>query len=272
MEKLPISLGILSFKAPKTIDLTLTQYGDFLSHFDEAKLFFQCFSETDKQIAESHHVLYEGRPDNIGIQGGMRWVAENLKSDYILYLENDFQLSVDIPHALAVLKDALNRIESGQIDIMRLRSRFTPGDPFQDVVKYTRIFKPRQIHPDFSDFKKIQKTNPLLRFINPLKARKLACRSLFIEQYPEKRFPNYIKKDGDVYVIDSAYLNWTNNPFLMKLDLFLRLMDYADAHPSHRTVGGMQDMEKPLNCGWWRRQHFKIGIGDGIFTHRRIDR
>jgi hypothetical protein len=85
MKKLPISAGILSFKAPQTIDATLAQYGDFLRHFEEAKVFFQAFSETDREIARKHHIDYSGRTDNVGIQNGMRWVAENLKASCILY-------------------------------------------------------------------------------------------------------------------------------------------------------------------------------------------
>ena len=158
MEKLPVSVGILSFKAHKTIEKTLNQYGDFLSYFKEAKVFFQCFSEQDKEIAEKYGIDYESRPDNVGIQGGMRWVAENLNSDYILYMENDFQLLPDIPTALNEIKKALQLVENQKADIVRLRSRFQAGEPFNDIKKYTRLFKPVSIHPEFKDFSKIQKS------------------------------------------------------------------------------------------------------------------
>ncbi len=272
MKKLPISVGILSYKAHKTIEKTLQQYGDFLSYFEEAKVFFQCFSEQDKEIAEKYRIAYEGRPDNIGIQGGMRWVAENLKSDYILYMENDFQLLTDIPTALAEIEKAYRLVQENKADIVRLRSRFSAGEPFNDVKKYTRIFKPVSIHPNFKDFSKIQKTNPILKYLRPMKAKKLLARSLYIEEHPEKLFPKYIKHENGFYFVDSSCLNWTNNPTITKREFFLKLLDYADAHPSSRTVGGMQDFEKPLNCRWWRQQHFKIAVSEGIFTHCRLDR
>jgi hypothetical protein len=34
---------------------------------------------------------------------------------------------------------------------------------------------------------------------------------------------------------------------------------------------GFQSPERPLNCRWWRNQHFKIGQGKGLSTHRRMD-
>ena len=273
MNKLPISVGILSFKAYKTIENTLQQYNDmnFFSIFQEAKVFFQTFCEKDKEIAEKFNIDYEKREDNIGIQGGIEWIVKTLKSDYILFLENDFHLLYDLNKTFTILEKSLKLIQSGKIDMMRLRSRFQAGEPFGDVEKYTRIFKPQQIHPNFKDFHKIKKTIPFLKYLRPLKAKKISARALYIEQYPEN-ICHQIKREDDYFIVDSSVLNWTNNPTLVSRELFLKLIDYANKHPSSRTVYGFQDLEKPLNCRWWRKQHFKIGVCDGIFTHRRLDR
>ena len=98
-------------------------------------------------------------------------------------------------------------------------------------------------------------------------------RGLYIEKWPERLFPKYIWKTGDgMYIVDSKVINWTNQSILTTKRFFLQMLDYADQHPRSRTVNGFQDMEKPLNCRWWRRQHFKIGVSDGLFTHQRLDR
>ena len=270
MQKLPVSIGILSFKAYKTIDATLTQYRDFLDHFDDAKVFFQTFCDLDREIAEKHNVQYLKRDNNIGIQDGIRWVVENSKNDYVLYLENDFHLLRDVDYCVDEIAKALALLQNGKIDMMRLRSRFVPGEPYGNLV-YTKYFKPQHIHPDFKDFHKIRKTVPFLKYLRPFKARRVAASSLYIEEFPEKISP-YIKKEDGYYVADSCVLNWTNNPTLIAKKLFLELLDYADKHPSSRTVYGFQDLEKPLNCRWWRNRHFKIGVCDGIFTHCRLDR
>ena len=273
MNKLPISVGILSFKAYKTIENTLQQYSDmnFFSIFQEAKVFFQTFCEKDKEIAEKFNIDYEKREDNIGIQGGVEWIIKTLKSDYVLFLENDFHLLYDLNKTFTILEKSLKLIQSGKIDMMRLRSRFIVGEQFEDVRKYTRYFKPQKIHPNFIDFEKIHRTIPFLKYLRPLKAKRMSVRSLFIEQYPEN-ICNQIKREDDYFTVDSSVLNWTNAPTLISRELFLKLIDYANKHPSSRTVYGFQDLEKPLNCRWWRKQHFKIGVGDGILTHNRLDR
>ena len=48
-------------------------------------------------------------------------------------------------------------------------------------------------------------------------------------------------------------------------------MPFVRANPSKRTSNGFQSPERPLNCGWWRKQEFRIGVGRGVFTHKRLD-
>ena len=280
-DQVPVSVGILSYKAPQTIDATLHAYRqkNFLALFPEVKLFFQCISDEDVKISQKYNLEYIGRADNIGIQDGMRWVVENLKSDYVLYLENDCPLVVDVTSAKAEITRAVSYLESGQIDMMRLRSRFTPGEQFADVYKYTTAYTPFEIDNRFVQTDEVQiaqrskLSRCLKRVLYPSYAMRMMGRSLYIEKDPEKRFPFYIKKTDDgMYIVDSKVINWTNQSILTTKKFFLEMLDFADAHPCRRTVNGMQDMEKPLNCRWWRKQHFKIGVSDGLFTHKRLDR
>ena len=127
-DQVPVSVGILSYKAPKTIDATLHAYRqkNFLKLFPEVKLFFQCISDEDVEISRKYDLEYMGRPDNIGIQNGVRWVVENLKSDYILYLENDCPLITDAATAQREISRAVKYLAQGKIQVMRLRSRFFP--------------------------------------------------------------------------------------------------------------------------------------------------
>ena len=275
MEKIDIAIGVLSFKAYKTIDNSLEKNIEFFKNFADVKLFFQSFSENDKTIAEKYNINYLKIDKNIGIQKGIRWLVENLYSDYVIYLENDFILSCDPRDAMQILKKSLYLIKEQKIDMMRLRSRFNPGKPFIDIEKYTKLFKPVSIHPDFNYYSEIKKTSvfaKLEHIFRPLKTKKISARSLYIEKEPEKICKQITKYDDTTYIVNSEVLNWTNNPTLISKKLFLELLDYADAHPSSRLVNGYQDLEKPLNCRWWRNQHFKIGVCDGIFTHNRLDR
>lgn len=269
---LPISAGILSWKAPATVANTLSQYGDFPRRFTEFRIFFQECTESDVAAAERAGVAWTGRPDNVGIQRGMRWVVENLRSDYVLYLENDFNLLVPPDEAERELRWALDWIASGAVDIVRLRSRFNPGEPCGDPEKYSSIYRPRDVDPRFIRPERLGHGNPWIRLFRPFKCRRIAARGAYVERAPDVLFPRVFTRDARGLITTSAYLNWTNNPVLIRRDLFLEIADYADAHPSHRTVGGHQDFEKPLNCHWWRTRGLRIGLPDGIFIHRRLDR
>ena len=270
--RLQIGAGILSWRSPRTVANTLAQYGDFPSRLAEFKIFFQECSDVDRDVAGRFGIDCVGRPSNVGIQAGMRWVAEGLSSEYVLYLENDFNLVVPTDVAVDELTRARSWIESGSVDIVRLRSRFDPGVPCGDPEKYSSVFRPVDIDPRFRMWDRLVKPNPLVRLFRPLKSRRVAARAAYVEREPEKLFPRIFRRAATGLITSSAYLNWTNNPFLIRRELFLRIADYADAHPSSRTVGGYQDFEKPLNCLWWRRQGFRIGLTEGIFTHRRLDR
>lgn len=270
--RLAIGAGILSWRAPRTVANTLTQYGDFPSYFAEFRLFFQECTEADRRVARQFGIDFAERPTNIGIQDGMRWVVESLKSDYILYLENDFNLIVPPEAAVRELAKAKAWIESRRVDIVRLRSLFNPGSPCTDPHKYSVFFRPTDVDPRCQFRVHLKTGNPLLRLFRPFKARRIASRAAYVERAPEKVFPRIFRREPEGLVTTSQYLNWTNNPVLIRRDLFLRIADYADAHPSKRTVGGFQDFEKPLNCHWWRAQKFRIGLPDGIFTHNRLDR
>lgn len=271
-EPLPISAGILSWKAPLTVANTVRQYGDFPSRLAEFRIFFQECSERDREVAREAGIEFDERSDNIGIQRGIRWVIENLSSEFVIFLENDFNLLVPPDEACRELEKALDWIRSDAVDMVRLRSLFNPGEPCGDPEKYSSVFRPVDVDPRFRNPERLGKGNAFVRFFRPFKSRRVAARGAYVEREPEKVFPDVFRRDATGLITLSRYLNWTNNPVLIRRDLFLWIADYADAHPSHRTVGGYQDFEKPLNCGWWRRQDFRIGLIDGIFTHNRLDR
>jgi len=283
MDKLPISLGMLSYKGPKTVDATLKSYAQagFLDLFQEAKVFFQSYTEEDKRIADQNGIEHVGRIDNVGIQYGTRWVAENLTSDYILYVEMDNPLIVNAEKARAELEKGLALLKAGQVHALRYRSRFFPGEQFGDVRKYTTVYSPEEVDPRFSPTEEVfisdcsEFSRFLKRTFRPFYARKIIGRSLYVEKNPELRFPKYIQKtDQGIYIVDSAVINWTSQSFLTTRKFLLNLLDWGDAHlPSKKRFNhGFPTLEPQLNRSWWRRQHFKIGVTEGIFTHERIDR
>lgn len=272
-----VGLAMLSWRAHDTLINALESYRarDLFSLFDDCLIFFQDISEEDRRIADAYGLRAEGGA-NIGIAEGMRQAVERAKTDYVVYLENDCPLVESREEAQQQLACALELLESKTIDVMRLRHRWQFGEGFL-LEKYTRLYPTMDIHPAFTAIEKLDHSSSSVksvrRFMRPDKAKKFIGRSVYLEHHPEALFPQLISRVQDeTYAIDSSCINWTNQSILFHRDFFLDvLMPYIDTHPSSRTCNGFQTPENPLNSRWWRKQHFKVGIGRGLFTHRRVD-
>ena len=273
-----ISLAILSWKAHDTIKKTLNSYNkeNLLSLFDESFIYFNQISEEDKQLAKEYNINYKGSPENLGFSGGLKNMILEAKNDYILVLQNDCNLVEDFEECKKQLGFALKLLQENKIDIMRLRHRFNVGEGFSDVYKYLKYYKLRELDEDFLKYNNIEnyKTNDLLRFFRffDFRTRRvMKGRSIYIEKHPELLFPEVIKKENDIFIVDSSVINFTEQSFLISKRFMLELFDYMEKHPKKRGLKGFQVPEIILNCRWWRNQHFKIGVGKGLFSHNRFD-
>jgi len=276
--KLPIGIAVLSWRSPETIRNSLGTYHqhDFLSLFEDVVLCFQEISDTDRALADELGIRYVGKERNEGIMAGFRFAYENLKTDYVIVLENDCLLREDRATAYRCLADCLELIRSGQADLARVRSRYHPGPPIRAASVYSRFYPIEEQARGWAGSEELS-TSPdcvraLRRLARPLKARKWIGRSVYIEEHPDLKHPKYIRRIGDTFVVDSSVLPWTNQPTLVSRALLGELLDFADAHPSSRTVNGFQDFEKSLNCAHWQNKHYRIAVSLGIFSHQRLDR
>ena len=273
----------LGYKAPQTLRRTFESYraGNLFRYFDDVVICFQSFSDADARLAEELGVRYVGRPDNLGICGGFRWCWETLKTDYVLIMETDLALCVPQATAEAQLQESLWHLEKGEVDLVRLRNRFNPGEQNRFASMYSRFWVVRDKDPRWADTESLDNSpawvKALRRGLRPGKATRWCGRSPYIERTPERLFPKWIKRIGDdFFCVDSWVLPWTNQCTLISRTRLGELLDYADAHPSVHCVNAehnkLQTLEPQLNRLWWRRKHFRIGVPEGIFTHSRIDR
>jgi len=272
-----IGLGILSWKSHATLINALSSYqaAGILSLFDERIIYFQDITEEDRDIAARFGLQSFGGP-NIGIYEGMKKIASLLNTEYVLYLENDCPLVESLDETRRQLGVAVDLIASARIDLMRMRHRWDFGEGFA-LEKYCRFFPTSVIgqefmHPEKLDYAS-RSVKLVRRMLRPLKAKKFIGRSVYVEESPDKLFPNQIERAfDDVFVVDSCCMNWTNQSIFFRKDFFMEtIVPYVDTHPSSRTCNGFQTPENVLNSPWWRKQHFKIGVGKGLFTHKRID-
>lgn len=278
LNKATIGVGILSWKSKKTLEKSLQSYEKvgFKDLFDEVKIIFQEISEEDKQLAQKYGYDYVGTDENLGIQNGHKLIYENLTTDYVLVLENDNPVIVERDLLEKRLTQASKLLEDGEVDVMRLRHRWNFGEGFS-LDKYLEFYDIENLHEKYcaidvnSTFLTKYKKK-LIRLLRPEKAIRIAGYSLYFEKEPEKIFPQFIKKiDEEVFCVSSYIMTWTNQSVLLKRSFYGELITYAYNNPSSRTSNTYQDLEKPLNCKWWRDQNYKVGISEGIFTHNRFD-
>ncbi|RRQ20236.1 hypothetical protein D5687_10390 [Guyparkeria sp. SCN-R1] len=271
-EGITVGMGILSWKAPKTLSKTLETYadGDLFSLFDKRRILFQEMSEQDREVADAFGLAAEGTAANTGIFGGVKALLEGLECDYVLLLENDCPLIESHDESARQLSAALFDAEEFGIPVFRFRSLRQPGQDFATLEKFRRYFDDK-VRPDSAPGAWLPRMRRALR---PGKARRLQGIAAYATAEPERVFPAVFRRtDRGSLVTASPYLNWTNQSILVRRDWMLdKMLPYVEANPSSRRVNGFSDIEKELNRPWWRHQQIPVGLVPGLFTHERVDR
>jgi hypothetical protein len=239
MEKLSLSIGILSWKSGQTLVDTLYTYyqNQLLELTDDVFILFQEVSEEDKQIANHFNIPYIGLDTNIGIGQGFIKLAERAKYENLLLLEHDWKLIENFETTYNRLKSGIDLLNQG-IHTIRYRHRKDPGFPH---------FSQQYMGVNWNYYdKEIQAQSPHL------------LDSVHWVNSPEASFPDKIFKQGEYYISDSEYGNWTNNPCLFNTQFYLDTVN--------QFAGSGIDLEGKIGY-WWNRQHFKVAHGEGLFKH-----
>ena len=238
MEKLPISIGILSWNSGQTLVNTLTTYYEngLFDIVNDYKILFQEVSEQDNQIADYFSVPYIGLDNNIGIGKAFIQLTEQAQTSNVLILEHDWQLIENLETAYSRLNSGIQLLEEG-FKCIRYRHRNEPGNPhfsFRNIGKELDYYDPE-----------IECTSPhlldSLHWLNPA------------EQFPDK-----IQQDGEYFTSTSRWSNWTNNPCLYKKDFYLNVVE--------QFAGDGIALEGNISK-WWARQNYKVAHGEGLFKH-----
>lgn len=282
MTKPTLGIGVLSWRAHKTLIQSLDSYAanGFLDLFDEKVIYFSDMTDEDIAIAKRYGWSYAGGP-NAGIAGGMKHLAENMKSDYIILLQNDNTIIESKALAEKMIVGGLDLLVSGRADIVRLRHRWIMGEPSADVNKYLDFYPAKNVSDQF----RLEEHNEtpdrfadnwkkkLKRWTRPIKARRLRGRSIYIEDKPEELYPSVIQRVGDFLIADSSVLNFSDQCLFLAREFWLGvLMLYVDAHPSRtRRPNGFQAPEICINGPWWRNSHYKTALCHGLFSNQRVD-
>jgi len=270
-----VSVGVLSYRAPQTIAraIALHRQSGLIDAAGEFFVWFNGITEADRTLAEDAGVDFAGAEDNNGIYGGFRAIAERATNPYVLILENDV-----VPLAGADVRGCLENCVADMIEhgvkTFTLRSRQQPGDGgvFRKYLAFFGAVDPiaPEVAPRAASL--ATRLRMLVEYGNPDKFRSA---SAFLEREPEKVQPKAVTRlPSGNFVTDSRYRNWTNQALLVERRFFLDVIcGRVESHPDPRLVNGHQDIERALNKMWWRKRREPMGIaGEGVFTHRRLDR
>jgi hypothetical protein len=244
MNKLPISIGILSWHSGQTLVNTLESYynNSLLDIVNDVTILFQEITDEDKQIADHFGIKYIGLNENIGIGKAFIELAKNSQTDNILLLEHDWLLIENQETTYNRLKSGLELLGKG-FSTVRYRHRTHPGYPLFSENAY----KGRELeHFDSA----MGLTSPHL------------LDSIHWTNTPEINFPDKIQKQGEYFITTSRWGNWTNNPCLFKKDFYLQTVN--------DFVNNQDLLLEPSISKWWAFQDFKVAQGEGLITHKDL--
>ena len=241
MHPLPISIAILSWNSVKTLNNTLDSYrrNGLLKLSDDITILFQEVTEDDRMLAKKYGIKTIGLKENIGIGKGIAELIGKTKHSYILFLEHDWELIENSAILRSRLESGIELLEN-RFDIIRYRSRRKPGYPLHSL-RYKG--------------KELEYYDTWHKVISPHLLESLYWLD------PDKEFPDKIQKNGEYFVTVARWANWTNNPFLVKKEFFMKnIYDLAIAS---------EHFERDI-AEWWVNQPFQIAQGEGLFMHNDL--
>jgi len=243
--KLSISLGLLSYNAPNTLNQTLQTYKDS-GLLDISNDVFAILQKSDKQeeevkVCEKYNIRYIKMPDNGRMSSGFKAIYENANNEIIVFLENDFVNYSTKQESIDFFNNSINFIKNNQINLVRARSRKNAGLP----------------NFGFEVFNK-----------QPIDNNIYLSECIFWIDDPETVYPINIKRitpligNDKWYLSSSKHCNWTNNAFVTSKAFF------KDAILPH--LGDSLNIEDTFTSIWAQQNH-KCVYGPGLFTHFRLD-
>jgi len=241
-----LSIGILTYNAPKTLEYTLNTYKKSGLVYLTDDLFV-VIQESDKQpeeknICDSFGLRCILLPDNGNMASGFKAIYENAKYEHLLFLENDFVINSNESDTKKFFENCLYFLTNMKYDYIRGRNRFDAGEP---NYAYDNL---KHICPSV--------------FINHFHLSE----SIYWLDNPELIYPSKIERISPLkgeekwYKSTSKHCAYTNNPYLCSKGFFKE-----NILPFLRFGSNIED---DLTKIWSERNHNCI-FGPGLFTHYR---
>ena len=260
-----ITLSVLTWKSPETLRFCLESIKPIFDLFDERLIVCQEADACEIAIAEEFGFQIFAPEENLGIQGGMKMCFEKARNELVFFCENDLHLNLPIDQASQIFAYAARAMCEQQIRCTYLR--YLPQSADRRVAGFDKYWR-------ISDGRLLRRWQAFLR---PKAARfALGKGSYFIHQSGIET--EYFKRPNEHFLLtDSRCHPHENRALLSTRSHLVELIEFAEDHPTKRTINGSPDLEHPINCSqnrdWFIKREFPILIAcPGVFGHRRYDR
>lgn len=268
-----VGLALLCDNAPYTLAMTLASYGrsGLLGYFDEACAVFPESAVKVRETALSHGLSAVAAPVEGGFIGALHTAVNALDTDYVLLAEDDCMIWEHLrgENLEKQLKRALDLLISGQADMVRLRHAWRGCTRYKAAYTYSYFYPVEQLATMWVHAEGLSEApdwiKSIRRFFHPLRSKRSIGRCVYVEQNPHLRFPQYITKIDEGYIIDSEVFQWTNQPTLIARSRIRQILTGLEQMSG--SIGKLpQDFEHAVNSQRWRNAHMNIGVIRGIFT------
>lgn len=179
---------------------------------------------------------------------------------HVLFLEEDFVVNdrVDKTSLAHLLETSQQLLRSGTADIVKLRHRRYPGEPF-----FSKVWQGHE-HEMFTKETPFVSNHTLLDTMHWILDPALYFTGDRIRHCDIKN-PTHKQ---DWFCAFSTHAGWTNNPFLIQPSFFLENIAPSALADWVGSIEGAINNSPHL----WDDKCFVIAQGDGIFTHRDVDK
>lgn len=253
---LDCTIGILTWNAPNTLRNSLGSYQSvgLLDHVKETIVFLQGNNQKERRIANKFGCKILDSKENIGIHGAIEALLHATKTEYFLFLENDWVCVASSQDVRNTLREAITILHDNTAHCVRLRHKYKYGEPL-----HSRHFAGREM----------DRPTHLLNCVHWL-------------EHPEQAFPGILKSirigKGAYILTDSRYANYTNNPCVYRTTFFKDVLskcavaqqvddDSLRAYAMTKHVSPHLVALESTMQPWWEKQNFFIAQGTGLFCH-----
>lgn len=278
-ERLPITLAMVDYKSPLSLNNTLHSYrkNGLFDLVNESLMYLQEIQTYNRaslsMLGDYPFRLVLSSLNNTYVHGAMLELIKASSQPYVLFLEKDFELVEQRTMASYRLTQAMELLDSGNVAVVRLKNRLRPGVP-----EFGRmLYKDREIDV----------------FNGSSFTQDMACQVLYWlgdEQFealldevqPQYFFPSIsIRKcSGDHWCFPTQWCHWTNQAVMFRRDWFVATMLSFLTELTPRGDNEYQRhhaLEVACRYGYhgcrWRMFYTKqVAVSPGLFRHRDLEK